>query len=92
MADCGKIPYWSKSKAKRASKRAASMHGGRPMEPFECPRCGLWHVGHSSLGVTVPCRTCQAPIILGIDDSRNGMIAPLEPDSRLSHHHRVAVA
>jgi len=54
---CGKIPYETKSDAVRDAKlvhmayrNSASLRAkggakaGRKLRPYECPRCGKWHL------------------------------------------------
>ncbi len=38
--------YYSRSFAKSAVKRLQKQMGGRPVEPFRCPHCTHWHIGH----------------------------------------------
>jgi hypothetical protein len=41
----GKRPYRTKKAAKGAIKFIKNT-GARPPEPYRCPVCGDWHIGH----------------------------------------------
>ncbi len=38
--------YFKKDHAKQAVNRLQQRVGGRLMEPFRCPHCTYWHIGH----------------------------------------------
>ena len=49
----GKVPFFSKSEAKKQLRRAQSHVGGGAMTVYECPHCSgiggsaTFHIGHS---------------------------------------------
>lgn len=82
--EAGKLQsFRSRSQARKAVRLRYTDSGGRRMDAYQCG--DHWHIGPSSLGPIVPCRTCQAPITVGFDQTR-GIVAPLDPDTGQGHH------
>ena len=50
-----KRTYTSKRDAKRAAKHTATKsQGTKSMEPYRCPHCDYWHVGHVRTDIKKP--------------------------------------
>lgn len=45
-AACGKWAYGTRRQAKNQERRART-EGGDHLNAYRCPRCHLWHLGHS---------------------------------------------
>lgn len=47
MRGCVKVPYESRSRARREARRLRKMTGAKGVRPYRCGVCeGIWHVGH----------------------------------------------
>jgi hypothetical protein len=50
MRPCAKVPYSHAGAAVRALHRIKRSHRGGygidGLQPYRCPRCGSWHLGH----------------------------------------------
>ncbi len=52
MTVCVKVPYQSRSRARKEARRLRKATGAKGVRPYRCDACpGIWHVGHLPLRV-----------------------------------------